>query len=137
MQSKPDHECLYKFTFAFPLEWLRRYAAGLRRAGFNVRLGAAGSALDLAWHSSKLVQITADDVETRAGYRACMPGKECCNGVVQGYAHLGKCPCLIECVQQWWRVQPSHAIASFAPPVWNQRAAGQSLFLEQNFSHSA
>lgn len=121
-------------VIAFPLDWLRRHAEGLRRADFSVGLGAAGSVLDLAWHSSKLVQVTADNVEQQAGYRACMPGNECCNGVVATHPRLGTCPCLIECVQQWWRTQPNHSIASYVPPEWNQRAAGQHSFFEQNFS---
>ena len=121
-------------VLAFPLDWLRKHAAGQRYADFTVRLGAAGSVLDLAWHSSKLVRVTAENVEKRAGYRACIPGNECCNGVLASHPHLGTCPCLIECVQQWWRSQPSHATAGVAQPVWNQRAAGQRLFFEQNFS---
>ena len=121
-------------VLAFPLDWLRRSAAALHDgAGSTAGLGPLGSVLDLAQHSSKLVQVTAKTFETRAGYPVCMGDGACCK-TEASTDHRRQCPCLMECVQKWWRSQPSHVTARLAPPIWNQRASGHRLFFEQNFS---
>jgi FkbM family methyltransferase len=107
-------------VIAFPSDWLRDH---------HQKLHAGGSAiLNLAHLAGQLVEVTADSVAERSGYPACRKGGECCRGVEKGAEGLGSCPCLINCVLNWWRKQPSHVTARLARPEWNERKAGMRPF---------
>ena len=113
-------------VMAFPLEWLRQQQHALHADGAAV--------LNLAHLARLLVQVTAENIAQRSGYPACQRGGECCRGVEKSKERLGQCPCLISCVQQWWRNQPNHVTEGLAHPEWNEAVARRlrPFFIERN-----
>lgn len=110
-------------VMAFPSDWLKQQQHTLHADGAAV--------LNLAHLGGQLVQVTAENIAHRSGYPACQKGGECCRGVEKGKERLGPCPCLISCVQHWWRNQPNHVTAGLARPEWDEQKAGLRPFFAE------